>query len=850
VLTIVAISNAGPGLKAEATILVEPKNVAVPCPPGTRFIFKNLVIGNQIFFDTWTITAISKSGKTVTSGSFTSVSDDRLGEAGEIVFDLMEELCEELSQPGSSGFLARKLITVGLQPSDVALGEFNGDGRPDLAVANQGSNTVSIALGTAGGGFGPTVNFPTGTKPVRIAAGDVNNDGKQDLVTANLGTGTAGDLSLLLGNGDGTFQLPVPIAAGSLPVDLVLGDWNGDGKLDLAVADSSGNAVVVRLGNGNGSFQPPVSLPTGTFSSASIVAVDLNGDGKLDLVTNGAIFLGNGDGSFQPAVNFAAGSQPSLVRTGDLNRDGKPDLVTASNGSNIVSAHLGNGDGTVQAARHYVVGSFPNEVAIFDVDGNGTPDLVVSNANDDHISVLHGRGEGTFLGASAYLVGGASSVAVADFTGDGVPDLLTPAVSLLPGLGLGRFGTAVPVAGLIGSHIVAGDWNGDGKMDLALVANTLRVALGNGDGTFAAPVDLPLPAGGNSLAPVVADWNGDGKPDLLVPNTGDFDALNGSLSVFLNTGAGTFTAQPVIPLGNQPFGTPSVAAGDVNGDGKVDLVVANQGKFNQTNGDISVMLGNGNGTFGPPQILRASIEPDSVALGDLNGDGHLDIVAVVQAPVFDWNLNVFFGTGAGGFGNAVVIALPQDLISGLRLADLDLDGRPDIIVSFEGTKLGLLKNRGDGSFEPPVLVDAGAGFAVPADLNRDGRPDLVVATHVGLNVLLNATLVPGAPGTVASILPVSRAVPVSAPATVFATILNPSGTPFTNCDITPIPMLPATFLFQTTEQGTNVPTGTPNTRVGIPDGGSQTFVLAFTPHAAFPPPRRRLRLRLRRRHPC
>jgi hypothetical protein len=124
---------------------------------------------------------------------------------------------------------------------------------------------------------------------------------------------------------------------------------------------------------------------------------------------------------------------------------------------------------------------------------------------------------------------------------------------------------------------------------------------------------------------------------------------------------------------------------------------------------------------------------------------------------------------------------------------------------------------------------------VPADLNRDGRPDLVVATLAGLNVLLNAAPVPGAPGTVSSILPVSRAVPVNAPATVFATILNPSAVPFSNCDITPIPTLPGAFVFQTTDPGTNAPTGSPNLRVGIAAGGFQTFVLGFTPHAAFPP---------------
>ncbi|HXJ79224.1 MAG TPA: VCBS repeat-containing protein, partial [Candidatus Methylomirabilis sp.] len=733
VLPLVTLIGGLLGLPAQATIRIEPNNVAVPCPPGTRFVFRRFSEDNHLVPGIWTIIAIAKSGKIVNSEVF----DPNELRPGRDVFTFMVELCDELSQPGASAALVRALVATGLDPSDVVLGDFNGDGLPDLAIANQGSNNVSVALGTPGGGFGPTVNFPAGTGPVRIAVGDFNGDGAQDLITANIGTGLAGNLTLLLGNGDGTFQAPIAIAAGILPVDLVVGDWNGDGHLDLAVADSSASAVVVLLGTGGGSFQPPVSLPTGSFSTASIVAVDLNGDGKLDLVTNGAIFLGEGNGTFDSPVNFAAGSAPSLVRTGDLNGDGKPDLLTASNAGNIVSVHLGTGDGTVQPARHYVTGSFPFDVALFDVDHDGALDLVVSNANDDHASVLYGRGEGTFVASSAYLAGatlgsGAFGVAVADFTGDGVPDVLTSDVALLPGIGFGRFGPAQVVPGVSGSRVVAADWNGDDKMDFALTSSstsspgTARIALGNGNGTFGAPVSLPLPAGSSSFArfPLVADVNGDGKPDLVVANPGA-----NSLSVFLNAGDGSFNAPMDVAVGKQPTW---LAAGDFNDDGKVDLLVANNGDFGHGNGSIEVLLGNGDGTFTAGPVLRDGVEPDSVAAGDVDGDGCLDVVAVVQSPAFDWNLNVFLGNCDGTFRPAAVVALSQDLVAGVRLADLDLDGHLDVIVSLEGTKVGLLRNRGNGTFEAPVLFDAVGGQAVVADLNGDRRPDLVFATQVGL----------------------------------------------------------------------------------------------------------------------
>jgi hypothetical protein len=471
---------------------------------------------------------------------------------------------------------------------------------------------------------------------------------------------------------------------------------------------------------------------------------------------------------------------------------------------------------------------------------NGVPDLVVSNANDDHVSLLYGRGEGTFIASSAYTVGanlggGAFSVAVADFTGDGVPDLVTSDAALLPGVGLGRFGPAAPVPGLNGSRVVAADWNDNGKAGLALAGSSSSnpgsalIALGNGNGTFGAPTTLPLPAGFSPFArfPLVAELNGDTKPDLVVANPGA-----NSLSVFLNSGNGTFAPQPDIAVGKQPTW---LAAGDFNHDGNLDLVVANNGDFGQGNGSIEVRLGNGNGTFAVGPVLRSGIEPDSVAVGDVNGDGHLDVVAVVQSPVFDWNLNVFLGNGNGTFGSAIVVPLSQDLVTGVRLADFDLDGHPDIVVSVDGTKLALLRNRGDGTFEPPVVFDAGGGLAVVADVNRDGRPDLVVATSLGLvNVLLNASPV-AAPGTVASILPASRAVLAGgAPATVFAAVINPSGVPFTHCDITPITTLPTAFVFQTTDPTTNAPTGTPNAQVPIGAGQIQTFVLAFTPQSPFP----------------
>jgi hypothetical protein len=462
---------------------------------------------------------------------------------------------------GDGTFQAQIVVPVVVSAAVVnaLLGDFNRDGKLDLIVLGFSpvDTQVSILLGNGNGTFGAAQNFGTGVPFTggAHAIGDFNGDGKLDVAVPHA---NANNVAILLGDGNGNLSAPTLFAVGGVaPQTVATADLNKDGILDLVTGDVGSGHISILLGIGNGTFQPGTSMPTGSGFTASIITEDLNGDGKLDLITNGAVFLGQGNGTFQAAINFAAGSAPSLVRSGDFNRDGTLDLVTSSIQGNIVSVHLGNGDGSLRAPRHYVVGHGPDEVQVVDRDGAGTLDLVVSYGSDDHVSVLRGRGDGTFEGAGAYpsvasINGGAFAVAVADFNGDGVPDVVTSDAAFLPGQGLGRLGPPVPLAGLSGSGVVAADWNGDGKMDLAFVGSSssspglARIALGNGNGTFAAPTSLPLPAGFSPFPlerfPLVVDLNNDGKPDLVVANPGA-----NSLSVFLNTGGGSFNAAADVP---------------------------------------------------------------------------------------------------------------------------------------------------------------------------------------------------------------------------------------------------------------------------------------------------------------
>src|SRR5437870_4029868 len=327
---------------------------------------------------------------------------------------------------------------VGTNPQWVAVGDFNGDGIQDLAVANAGSSTVSVLLGNGDGTFRPARTFAAGTTPKAVAVGDFNGDGKLDLATAS--TGSNG-VSVLLGNGDGTFQAPRGFPAGSGPNFLAVGDFNGDGVQDLATANFGSDTpadttVSVLLGNGDGTFRPPQTFGVGR-GPVWVAAGDFNGDGKLDLAvpnfgdTTVSVLLGNGDGTFQAARNFpAGGSGPASVAVGDFNGDGRQDLAVTLYGDgsgNTIAVLLGNGDGTFRAPLIFGVGLGPVSSAVADFNGDGVQDLAVANWDRNAgrtVSLLLGNGDGTFQAAQTFLAGqGVASVAVGDFDGNGKPDL-------------------------------------------------------------------------------------------------------------------------------------------------------------------------------------------------------------------------------------------------------------------------------------------------------------------------------------------------------------------------------------------------------------------------------------------
>jgi hypothetical protein len=337
------------------------------------------------------------------------------------------EMLEDRALPSAVSFSPAVNYPTGSNPEYVAVGDFNGDGKADLAVASFDSNSVGVLRGNGDGTFQPARNFAVGLNPTSVVVGDFNGDGKLDLLASGW---------LLLGNGEGTFKRATPIYTSANISNPVVGDFNGDGKLDLASA--SGAQVSVLLGNGDGTFQTARNYAVGGFVSGAMAVGDFNGDSKLDLATGYfdsvsgggvSVLLGNGDGTFQTARNVALGSGvlPSSVAVGDFNRDGKLDMAVSDVFGRGVSVLPGNGDGSFQQPQNYDLGGpqvfLVGSVAVGDFNGDGKPDLAV-RPYDGSIRVLPGIGDGTFQNVQEFASGSSGAfMTVVDLNGDGKPDL-------------------------------------------------------------------------------------------------------------------------------------------------------------------------------------------------------------------------------------------------------------------------------------------------------------------------------------------------------------------------------------------------------------------------------------------
>jgi hypothetical protein len=652
-----------------------------------------------------------------------------------------------LDSCSSAGFKVATRVNLEAGLFGIVAADFDGDGHLDLAASpNNGLGEVIVLLGRGGSErFGPPITYAAGGSPRRMAVGDFNGDSRADLAVSLDGSGPTGQLSILLNDGTGKFGAPNIVSFQGHPTRAITGDVNNDGKLDIVTALSTGTTdgkVAVLLGNGTGGFSHAANSPFFTLrvNAFALALGDFNEDGKRDMaVPNSAggadIMLGDGTGAFAPLASSPISGGSLSMTPGDFNEDGHLDL--------LIDNRMFFGTGTANFSASIVVGLPVDSTAAMagDVNHDGHLDVVV--AGPSGFTIMLGNGTGNLIRAKSYasgftIFGAASSFAVlGDFNEDGKIDLAAvqqQGIGILAGDGTGAFNDALSYQTSIPSprYLLAADFNNDGKQDFATLGAPifgsgprLEVALGDASGGFT--MKSVSGFGVTSVSAIAAaDFDGDGKLDLAVTRPSD-----GRVSILLNDGTGGFPSEtfssPSYLVGNQPS---AINTGDFNNDTKADLIV-----ITPASNRLVVLLGNGSGAFTvvasvPLQGTHSFV--DEVVIGDFNADGKSDLAVVRSGANV---VHVLQGDGAGQFSTYAILPILGTPIS-VVVRDLNGDGKPDLAVSnslFEGAVrqpyITVLLNNGAQGFSPGTSYPTdGAGILGSGDFNGDNHPDLAVSS--------------------------------------------------------------------------------------------------------------------------
>jgi hypothetical protein len=681
---------------------------------------------------------------------------------------------------GDSTFVEfRPGIDVGGLPGELELADFDGDGIRDVAVVstNEASLAVLLGLGSRPSFFSaPRPAIAVGRAPVDVTSADLNGDGDLDLVTANEEIeGSPGTISVLLGAGNGNFVRVDHEPTVEGPRDLIgeLGtafvvvvDINRDQIPDILALNRTSESVSIFLGEGDGTFDIPTVQAVPGFQHFAVGDVD--GDGNVDLagalvnVDSVAVSLGNGDGTFGPADTYLVGSAPIRVALHDVTDNGSLDIVAANSRSQDVSVLQGNGDGTFAAARTYVADAEPRRLNFGDFDEDGILDIAVVSEGDQGatVAVLRGRPGGMFLAAEDLRVDGApTDLRVGDINGNGFADLagVTESGSLFIFSSRGSDGLGarqtIPVGGRTRGLSVV-DLNGDLRLDVVVSDfdnGELAVLRGRPDGTVA--VISRLAVGPDPSAVATGDFNGDGRIDLA---TALVEA--GEVAVLLQTSNGSFMAARRSPstLTTQRAAPIDLQVIDADCDGRDDLVVTN----NAIN-TVAVLRSTGNGLFtisNEIDPLLVGDLPDAILVADFDSDGREDFAfSNARVTGLQRSVRFFYGRCDGTFqagdtsGN-----LPAGLLV-TAMAGRDFTGNQILDIALVNQTANVVKTflmRGadgvaNGSFEPRLsdVVSRMPESITAADFDGDGRYDVAAgntdASANNVTVLFNCVRDPG-----------------------------------------------------------------------------------------------------------
>jgi FG-GAP-like repeat/IPT/TIG domain/Secretion system C-terminal sorting domain/FG-GAP repeat len=782
----------------------------------------------------------------------------------------------------TTSFSSRKDFATGKYPNFITSADLDGDGKSDLVTLNNDSSTVSLFLNTGGSGslsFAPAIDYDAGTHPFGAALGDVNGDGKPDVVIGNydssritvyINEGTPGTLSFSkkefasglnpisigiidfdldgkpdiaavnnngytvsvlknISNPDSLIFAPkVDYAVGTWPRSLTISDFNGDGKPDLAVVNHDDNTFSVLKNTssaGTISFASKIDFATGG-SPFYINAADLDGDGKPDIIatnsTSGTISVYKNNSAagaiaFASKVDFATGTTPTSSTSGDLDGDGKPDIAVVNFGANSLSLFRNTSDSTAisfEPKRDYATGLSPRVACIGDFNGDGQPDLSFMNSNSNTFSVLTNTmravpliqsfspasgstdsiitiiGTG-FMTTTSVSIGGvpvksftitSSTMLRATIESGATGDVVvtTPEGSaVMPGFTFVTPAPAIkslmPESGAIGTTVMIKGKNfryissdpvvyfgavratilnftdtlitvtvptGATYKPVTVTANSLTaysakpfrvifpgMATGLKSSSFAAK--KVFLAGGNPRSIAIADFDSDGKADLFVTNQSTATAsIFRNTSTFKNISLGT---KQDLLMEADPFG---VAAGDFDGDGKTDIAVSNSNTGNA--GSVSVRRNTstaGSISFSENNTMSVGNGPLGLSAADLNADGKPDLVVTAgNSGIIALFKNTSDSAGHISFAPQINISALQHS-ENIVTADLDGDGKPEMITAdFSGSSMSVWRNTSSGgtiSFAAPTSYAAGtnpAGISA-GDFDNDGKTDIAVINY-------------------------------------------------------------------------------------------------------------------------
>ena len=674
------------------------------------------------------------------------------------------------------------------RPCSIVVGDFDGDNRKDIAVANYGTDNIGIFLGYGNGTFTNQTTFSTGSNsgPYSIAIFDLNNDSHLDLAVVYA---DVNKIAVFIGYGNGSFAKSRLYSTGrnSIPIFIVVADFNNDNKGDITLVNNRGNTVMLLIGHGDGTFDNPVNYSTDPLSSPSSIGVgDFNSDNQLDVAianrenNNIKIFnsyskqtFGNqiifptDDRSLLSSTSFTStdvSSDPTFLTTDNLGNDNQQDIVIA-NGSRPISIPTDKFNGNDRLDTTASEGKIDNVailsrrnnknfrsiirssgiplctklVAVGDFNRDGQLDLAVVNFDTDSVGILLGYDNGSFAGPLLLSTGDASSpiaVAVEDFNNDGLPDVAvanygTSSIGVFLGYGNGLFAPDVTyyTDDSYDSIVLAiGDANNDGRLDIFFAkyySGSIGILLGYGDGTFSSQTISEFHWNTYPTSIAVADFNNDGRLDIAVVNS-----ISESVGILLGWGNGTFQNQIIFSTGG--FSKPiSLAVGDFNSDGNMDIVVSSRPHEEE---HILILLGNGHGNFSFHGKYTTGIysDPCSVVVGQFSNNKQLDIAV---SNLGTHQVGIFLGYGDGTFTSQTTYSMePMYNPAWIEFGDFNNDNLTDLAVADHWmSTVGIFLAFIDTSFVDSTTYFTGSA-ALPTSIvlghfTNDGQLNIVVGNY-------------------------------------------------------------------------------------------------------------------------